>query len=101
MGFPANENDTCWSGLKSFIAKEDASGATHRKTLSILKRNDGLRDLPVFESVFLEFRQSDKKYVFQVISKPIVLRDQECIVHLMSRKDIKFAAVDLVEKLGM
>jgi len=100
MGFPTKEDDTCWSGLKSFTAKEETSQSTQRKTLFILKRNDGLRDLAVFESVFLEFRQSDKKYVFQIISKPVVLRDQECMIHLMSRKDIKLAAVDLVERLG-
>ena len=55
MGFPAKENDTCWSGLRSFAAKEEESGATHRKTLVILKRNDCLRDFAMFESVFLGF----------------------------------------------
>jgi len=101
MGFPLAVDDQCWSGLKSFTAKEEASGATQRKTLFILKRSDGLRDFAVFESVFLKFRNSDKKYVFEVISKPVVLKDQECMVHLMSRKDVKLAAVDLVERLGM
>ena len=28
---------------------------------------------------------------------PVVLRDQSMMVHLMSRKDVKLAAVDLVE----
>ncbi len=45
-------------------------------------------------------RDADRKYVFEIASKPIVLRDQELMVHLMSRKDIKLAAVELVEKLG-
>jgi len=65
-----------------------------------LKRNNGLRDLSVFDSVYDHFRDLDRKYVFKILSVPIVLRDQEMMVHLMSRKDIKFATVELVEKLG-
>jgi len=65
-----------------------------------LKRNNGLRDLSVFDSVYDHFRDLDRKYVFKILSVPIVLRDQEMMVHLMSRKDIKLATVELVEKLG-
>ena len=100
MGFPLSVYDECWSGLKSFAAREEKSKTTLRKTLFILKRNDGLRDFSVFDSEYLTYRSSDKKYVFRVISKPVVLRNQECMVHLISRKDIKLAAVDLVERLG-
>ena len=71
-----------------------------RKTLFILKRRDGLRDFAVFDSEYDHFRDEDRKYVFNIVSHPIVLRDQEMMVHLMSRKDIKLAAVELVEKLG-
>jgi hypothetical protein len=46
------------------------------------------------------FRDEDRKYVFNIVSEPIVLRDQDKMVHLMSRKDIKLAAVELVERLG-
>jgi len=100
LGFPSVVGDQCWSGLKSFTAKEEKIGNTLRKTLFILKRKDGLRDFAVFDSSFICFRDADRKYVFEIASKPIVLHDQELMVHLMSRKDIKLAAVKLVEKLG-
>ena len=100
MGFPSAVGDLCWSGLKSFTAKEEKSGSTLRKTLFILKRKDGLRDFAVFDSEYDHFRDEDKKYVFRIVSVRMVLRDQEMMVHLMSRKDIKLAAVELVEKLG-
>lgn len=100
MGFPSAVGDRCWSGLKSFTAKEVKTKNTLRKTLFILKRKDGLRDFAVFDSTFIHFRDADRKYVFEIASKPIVLRDQELMVHLMSRKDIKLAAVELVENLG-
>ena len=100
MGFPSAIGNQCWSGLKSFTAKEEKSGSTLRKTLLILKRSDGLRDFAVFESVFVRFRESDRKYVFDITSVPIALRDQTVMVHPMSRKEIKIAAVELVEKFG-
>ena len=100
MGFPSGVGDPCWSCLKSFTAKEEKTGYTLRKTLFILKRKDGLRDFAVFDSEYDHFRDEDRKYVFEITSKPIVLRDQRLMVHLMSRKDIKLAAVELVEKLG-
>jgi hypothetical protein len=100
MGFPSTVGDQCWSGLKSFTAKEGKNDQTLRKTLFILKRSDGLRDFAVFNSVYDYFRDEDRKYVFQIVSMPIVLRDQKIMVHLMSRKDIKLAAVELVERFG-
>ena len=100
MGFPSAVGDQCWSGLKSFTAKEKDTDQTIRKTLFILKRKDGLRDFAVFDSEYDHFRDEDRKYVFNIVSEPIVLRDQDKMVHLMSRRDIKLAAVELVEKLG-
>lgn len=100
MGFPSAVGDPCWSGLKSFTAKEEKSDQSLRKTLFILKRSDGLRDFAVFYSEYDYFRDEDRKYVFKIVSVPIVLRDQDRMVHLMSRKDIKLAAVELVERLG-
>ena len=100
MGFPSAIGNQCWSGLKSFTAKDEKSGSTRRKTLFILKRSDGLRDLAVFESVFNHFRETDRKYVFEITSAPIALLDQTMMVHLMSRKDVKLAEVELVEKFG-
>ena len=66
----------------------------------ILKRKDGLRDFAVFDSEYDYYRDEDRKFVFKIVSVPMVLRDQEMMVHFMSRKDIKLAAVELVEKLG-
>ena len=100
MGFPAAVVDQCWSGLKSFTAKDEKNDETLRKTLFILKRKDGLRDLAVFNSEYDHYRAEDRKYVFNIVSTPIVLHDQDLLVHLMSRKDTKLAAVELVEKLG-
>ena len=97
MGFPSALGDKCWSGLKSFTAKEEKSGSTLRKTLFILKRKDGLRDFAVFDSEYVDYRDEDRKYVFEIVSVLIFLRDQDIMVHLMSRKDIKLAAMELVE----
>ena len=97
MGFPYVVGDECWSGLKPFTTKEKINDQILRKTLFILKRRNGLRDFAVFESAFVRYREEDGKYVFKVASDPVVLRDQSMMVHLMSRKDIKLAAVDLVE----
>ena len=100
MEFPSEIGNQCWSGLKSFTAKEEKSRSTIRKTLFILKRSDGFRDFAVFDSLYIDFREIDKKFIFEIITKPITLRDQTRMVHLMSRKDIKLAAVELVEKFG-
>lgn len=100
MGFPSAVGDLCWSGLKCFTAMEEKSGSTLRKTLFFLKRKDGLRDFAVFDSEYVDYRDKDRKYVFEIISDPVVLRDQDLRVHLMSRKDIKLDAVELVEKFG-
>ena len=100
MGFPSMVGDQCWSGLKSFTLKEEKSGGTLRKTLFILKRKDGLLDFAVFDSEYVDYHDKDRRYVFEITSAPIVLRDQKLMVHLMSRKDIKLDAVELVEKFG-
>ena len=100
MGFPSAIGNQCWSGLKSFTAKEEKSGSTLRKTLFILKRSSGLRDFAMFESVFNHFIETVSKYVFEITSAPFALRDQTMMVHLMSRREIKIAAVELVEKFG-
>ena len=84
-------------GSEVFHYEKKINNQTLRKTLFILKPRDGLLDFAVFESVFVRYREKDGKYLFKVTSDPVVLRDQSMMVHLMSRKDIKLAAVDLVE----
>ena len=65
--------------------------------LFIPARPDGLKTLAVFDSEFLEYRETDQKYVFTIITNPLVLKDQDLKVHLMSSKEEKIAAVQLVE----
>ena len=91
MGFLCAIGNQCRSGHKSFTAKEEKSGSTRRKTLFILKRSDGLRDLAVFESVFVCYREKDRKYVFEITSVPIALRDQTMMVHLSLETRFKLA----------
>ena len=86
--------DHVWSGLKSFSDKDESSV---RKTLFIAARSDGLKNLAVFDSEFLEYRETDHKYVFTIVSTPLVLKDQDLKIHLMSSKEEKIAAVRLVE----
>ena len=97
QGWVYKVGDHCWSGLKSFRDKDKFE---LRRTLFIFKRADGLRDFAVFDSVYTDKRDAENKYIFEVKTKPMVLKDQELMVHLMSRKEDKLAAVDLVERLG-
>ena len=91
---PSKIGNQVWSGLKSFSDKDTS---TVRKTLFIAARPDGLKNLAVFDSEFLEFREIDQKYVFTIVTTPLVLKDQDLKVHLMSAKEEKIAAVQLVE----
>ena len=91
---PSRTGDYVSSGLKSFSDKDEL---TVRKTLFIAARPDGLKNLAVFDSEFLEYRETDQKYVFTNITNPLVLKDQDLKVHLMSSKEEKIAAVQLVE----
>lgn len=91
---PAKIRDHVWSGIKSFSDKDES---TIRKTLFIAVRQDGLKNLAVFDSDLLENRETDQKYVFTVVTTLLVLKDQDLKVHLMSSKEEKIAAVQLVE----
>ena len=91
---PTKIGDHVWSGIKSFSDKDES---TIRKTLFIAARPDGLKNLAVFDSEFLEYRETDQKYVFTIITNPLVLKDQDLKVHLMSSKEEKIAALQLVE----
>lgn len=91
---PSNIGDHVWSGIKSFSEKDES---TVRKTLFIAIRPDGLKNLAVFDSELLEYRESGHKYVFNIVTTPLVLKDQGLKVHLMSSKEEKIATVQLVE----
>jgi len=95
---PSRIGDQVWSGLKSFSDKDES---TVRKTLFIAARPDGLKNLAVFDSELLEYRETDQKYVFTIVTTPLMLKDQDLKVHLMSSKEEKIAAMQLVEnRLG-
>jgi hypothetical protein len=96
-GWVSKKGDKCWSGLKSFRGKDKT---TLRRTLFIFKRHDGKRDFALFDSEWTGCKNAEGKYVFEIVSRPIVLRDSDFFVHLMSPKGLKLAAVELVEKLG-
>ena len=91
---PTKIGDHVWSGLKSFSDKDES---TVRKTLFIAARSDGLKNLAVFDSELLEYRETDQKYVFTIVITPLVLMDLDLKVHLMSLKEEKIAVVQLVE----
>ena len=84
---PTKIGDHVWSGLKSFSDKDES---TVRKTLFIAARSDGLKNLAVFDSELLEYRETDQKYVFTIVITPLVLMDQDL-------KEEKIAVVQLVE----
>ena len=91
---PSRIGDQVWSGLKSFSDKDES---TVRKTLFIAARPDGLKNLAVFDSELFEYRETDQKYVFTIVATPLVLKDQDLKIHLMSSKEEKIAALQLVE----
>jgi len=64
--------------------KEQWSNSSENLVHSV--RKDGLRDFAVFDSEYDHFRDEYRKYVFSILSMPLVLRDQERMVHLMSRR---------------
>ena len=56
-----------------------------------------MKSFAIFDSEFLEYRETGQKYVFTIITNPLVLKDQDLQVHLMPSKEEKIAAVQLVE----
>lgn len=91
---PSKIADHVWSGIK-FSSDKDES--TLSKTLFIAARPDGQKNLAVFDSEFLEYRETDQKYAFTIVTTPLVLMNQDLKVHLMSSKEEKIAAVQLVK----
>ncbi len=96
-GWVSKKGDRCWSGLKSFRDKDQS---TLRRTLFVFRRSDGKRDFALFDSVWTGCKNAEDKYVFEIVSAPVILRGSEFFVHLMSPRDVKWEAVKLVEKLG-
>ena len=88
---PSRIGDQMWSGLKSFSDKDESTV----RRLSSLLLDRWSEEPSVFDSEFLEYRETDQKYVFSIVTTPLVLKDQDLKVHLMSSKEAKIAAVQL------
>jgi hypothetical protein len=96
-GWVSKKGEHCWSGLKSFRDKDKVA---LRRTLFIFKRSDGKRDFALFDSKWTGDKNAEDKYVFEIVSRPVILKDSDFSVHLMSSRDVKWEAVELVERLG-
>jgi len=59
-----------------------------------------MRYFALFDSKWTGIKNADNKYVFEAVSPPVVLKDSEFFVHLMSPRSTKWKAVELIEKLG-
>ena len=81
--------DHVCSGINSFSDKHES---TVRMALFIAARPDVLKNLAVFDSELLEYRETNQKYVFTIVTTPLVLKDQYLKVHLMSSKEEKISA---------
>jgi hypothetical protein len=53
-----------------------------------------------YSSLSFSATERRKEYVFEITSAPIALRYLTMVGHKMSRREIKFAAVELVERFG-
>ena len=73
-----------WSGSKSYCYRRKIW--VNARNSFISKRSNGLGDFAVIESV-LTTSEVWRKYVFEITSAPVALRDQTMMVHLMSFRD--------------
>jgi hypothetical protein len=92
-GFVTKLGDCCFSGLKSFT---DENPRESRLTLFILKNEDGSKDVSVFESVFSGEKNNEGQHIFVTVTNPVVVRNVNTPVHLMSSLSDKMELVDSV-----
>ena len=92
-GFVSKLGDLCYSGRKSF---SDTNSQEVRPTLFILKKEDGTKDISIFESVFSGEVNEDGQYVFVCVTTPAVAYDVKTDVHLMSSNDSKNELIEEV-----
>ena len=83
----------CFSGLKSFT---DTNPFQTRQTLFIKKNEDGSKDVSVFESVLIEGKNELDQFRFVCVTEPVIVRNIDTPVHLMSSLKDK---VELVQSV--
>jgi len=92
-GFVSQLGDLCYSGLKSFT---DENPRESRLTLFILKNEDDTKDVSIFESVWSGEKNNEGQHIFVTVTTPVVVRNLNTKVHLMSSLDDKLELVDSV-----
>ena len=92
-GFVSKLGDLCYSGIKSFT---DTNPRESRLTLFILKNEDGTKDISIFESVFSGDINDEGQNVFVCVTTPVVVRNIETDVHLMSNIEAKTQLVESI-----
>ena len=88
---PSRIGDHVWSDIKCFSTKDES---TIRKTLFLTARPDDLKNLTVFDSELLEYRETDQKDVFNNVTTPLVITNQHLKVNLMSSRKRWKNAID-------
>ena len=92
-GFVSQLGDLCFSGIKSFT---DVNPRESRLTLFILKNKDGSTDVSFFESVFSGEKNNEGQHIFVTVTTPVVVRNVNTKVHLMSSLDDKMELVNSI-----
>ena len=92
-GFVSQLGETCFSGIKSFT---DVNPRESRLTLFILKNEDGTTDVSFFESVFSGEKNNEGQHIFVTVTTPVVVRNVNTKVHLMSSLDDKMELVNSI-----
>ena len=92
-GFVSQLGDLCFSGIKSFT---DVNPRESRLTGFILNNEDGTTDVSVFESVWSGETNNEGQYIFVTVTTPVVVRNVNTKVHLMSSLDDKMELVNSI-----
>ena len=92
-GFVSQLGDLCYSGIKSFT---NTNPRESRLTLFILNNEDGTTDVSVFESVWSGETNNEGQNIFVTVTTPVVVRNVNTKVHLMSSLDDKMELINSI-----
>ena len=92
-GFVSQLGKTCFSGIKSFTNTDPRES---RLTLFLLKNKDGSTDVSVFESVWSGETNNEGQYIFVTVTSPVIKRNVNTKVHLMSSLDDKMELINSI-----
>ena len=92
-GFVSQLGDLCYSGIKSFTNTDPRES---RLTGFILNNEDGTTDVSVFESVWSGETNNEGQYIFVTVTTPVLVRNVNTKVHLMSSLDDKMELVNSI-----